>query len=83
LKKPKEIGNIQKDYLSCFSSSSGQKVLDDMKISYSDRSSYVTGDPYETAFNEGQRSVYLSILFLMEEAKNPKERQEIGSEKED
>lgn len=76
----KEIKNIQKDYLSCFTSSSGQRVLEDMKKSYSDRSSYVTGDPYETAYNEGQRSVYLSILFLMEEAKNPKKRQEQGSE---
>jgi hypothetical protein len=78
----KEIKNIQKDYLSCFSSASGQRVLEDMKKSYNDRSSHAD-DPYDTAFNEGQRSVYLSILFLMEEIKNPKERQEQGSEEEE
>ncbi len=82
MRKPKEVEDIRKDYLSCFSSSSGQRVLEDMKKSYGDRCSF-TKSPYETAFNEGQRSVYLSILFLMEEIKNPKQRQEIGSQEEE
>lgn len=77
--KPKEIDNIVKDYLSCFSTAGGQRVLEDMKKSYSDRSSH-SENPYDTAYNEGQRSVYLSILFLIEEAINPKKRQETAEE---
>jgi hypothetical protein len=77
--KPKEIENIGKDYLSCFSTASGQRVLEDMKKCYGDRGSF-DENPYHTAYNEGQRSVYLSILFLIEETKNPKKRQEEGED---
>lgn len=68
-----------KDYHATFSSSSGKRVLEDMKKAYGDGSSF-DKNPYQTAFNEGQRSVYLSILFLIEEASNPKKRQETTEE---
>ena len=32
---------------------------------YHSRPSYVPGDPYATAYQEGQRDVYLTILSLM------------------
>lgn len=67
------------DYFSCFSTPAGKRVLDDLKKCYSERCSF-DKNPYQTAFYEGERSVYLKILFLMDEVKNPKKRQEEGGE---
>jgi len=36
-----------------------------MKVAYGDRISFST-DPYETAFKEGQRSIYLEITNVVE-----------------
>lgn len=61
------------DYLVCFSSPSGKRVLNDFRKAYGDRTSFAN-DALVMAHNEGRRSVYLSILYLMEQAR--KERQE-------
>jgi hypothetical protein len=53
------------DYTACFGTASGQRVLEDLYRSYGRRTSYSKGDPYETAYREGQRSVYLSIRVLL------------------
>ena len=39
----------------------GKLVLEDLKSHSAGRPSYVKGDPYATAFNEGRRSMYLDI----------------------
>jgi len=44
-----------------FSGTDGDKVFDLLYAEFADRSSHIPGDPYTSAFNEGQRSV---ILFL-------------------
>ena len=48
-----------KDYAITFGSDEGRKVLKDL-LGYRDRISFDI-DPYQTAFNEGQRSVVLRV----------------------
>ena len=48
-----------------FSTDSGRQVLQDMIASYGGQT-YVQGDSHQTAFNEGQRSVVLSIQVLLD-----------------
>lgn len=43
-------------------SPSGVKVLEDLTRNHYDRSCFVQGDPYTSAFNEGRRAVVLEIL---------------------
>jgi hypothetical protein len=42
----------------------GERVLDGITTMYMMRSSHVAGDPYETAFREGERSVAMYLLQL-------------------
>jgi len=64
------------DYLETFSSGEGKRVLDDLRLSYGDRISFDESHPdgQVTAFREGQRSVYLGILYLMDEAAQKRKR---------
>lgn len=58
----------------------GARTLDRLRKSFGDRPSYQRGDPYETAYNEGQRSVYLAILLFIAQADLPYEEPEEGDE---
>jgi hypothetical protein len=40
----------------------GKSILDELTVIYYDRSSYAQGDPYHTAYKEGQREVIAHIL---------------------
>ena len=40
----------------------GQAILDELSALFYDRPSYVKGDPHETAYKEGQRSVIALII---------------------
>lgn len=60
-----------KDYAVCFGSETGRRVLKELKSQFGDRMSYTRGDSHETAFMEGQRSVYLRILHKLRQAKLP------------
>lgn len=40
----------------------GQAILDELSRLFYDRSSYVKGDPYDTAFREGQRAVVSYLI---------------------
>jgi hypothetical protein len=51
-------------YHMTFTSPSGSVVLDDMESSYGGQT-YVQGDAYHSAFQEGQRSVVLAIKALI------------------
>ena len=59
------MDQLSKDIKELFSTKTGQRMLANMSMSYGDRSSF-TKDPYETAFREGQRSVYPEIKNVME-----------------
>lgn len=58
-------------YFETFSSEPGMAVLKDMRSIYYDRQSYVPGDPDQTAFREGQRSVVFEILSALKSSKHP------------
>ena len=51
--------STNKDYAITFGSEQGRRVLKDF-LGYRDRISF-DPDPYQTAFNEGQRSVVLRV----------------------
>ena len=54
-----------KDYRETFGTQAGRRVLSDLRRSYGKRPSYVKGDAYDTAFKEGERSVYLKIESML------------------
>ena len=64
-----EVKDIFVAYRETFSTASGQKVLDDLKKSYQDRTTYVKGDVNQTLINEGARTVYLLIVAMMTEGR--------------
>lgn len=59
------MSQFSKDVRELFSSKTGQRMLANMKVAYGDRVSF-TKDPCETAFREGQRSIYLEIASIVE-----------------
>jgi hypothetical protein len=64
-----ELKQLKKDYQITFSSKEGERVLADITSAYYHRSSF-KNDPYETAYREGQRSVIIRVINLIEENKN-------------
>ena len=54
----KEFEQLKKDYKIIFGGDEGQRALDYLKIRFHEyQTTHQKGDPYETAFNEGQRAV--------------------------
>mgnify|MGYP003655321819 CR=1 FL=1 len=64
----KELGQMKQDYMTCFDTSEGKRVLEDLVSAYYHRESF-TPDPYSTAYREGQRSVIIRLINLMKETK--------------
>jgi hypothetical protein len=52
-------------YARVFDGASGRIILENLVSKYQRRSSFVRGDPYETAFKEGARSVLLHIRTMV------------------
>jgi len=71
------MNQLAKIYAAGFNGPIGGAVLEDLRRRYFNRPSYVKGDPYETAYREGQRSVLISIFNLIAAA-NPKAVQAEG-----
>ena len=66
--------SIQKSYRQVFNTEDGKRVLSHlMKNGFITKSTFVAGDPHQTAMNEGSRRVVLSILAFMN--KDEKEMQ--------
>lgn len=60
------------DYRAAFTTAAGARVLRDMmRAFHMARPTHVDGDPYASAFKEGQRSVILLILNKLEVANDP------------
>jgi len=59
------MDQFSKDIRELFSSKTGERILANMKAAYGDRISF-SKDPCETAFKEGQRSIYLEIKNVVE-----------------
>ena len=64
------MDQFNKDVRDLFSSKTGQRMLANMKAAYGDRISF-SKDPCETAFREGQRSIYLEITNIVEKKHAP------------
>lgn len=64
----KEVAKLRNMYTQTFGTESGEKVLRDLEARCNWRvSSYVAGDAYATAFEEGKRAVILHIYNMMTE----------------
>ena len=63
-------GDLRAKYREIFLSDEGAAVLDDIRARCFYRSITIGSDPYETAFNEGTRSVVLYIERMIEDASN-------------
>jgi len=59
------MDQFSKDVKELFNSKTGERMLANMESAYGDRFSF-SKDPCETAFREGQRSIYLEIKNIME-----------------
>ena len=59
------MDQFSKDVRELFNTKTGERMLANMKVVYGDRVSF-TADPCETAFREGQRSIYLEITNIVE-----------------
>jgi hypothetical protein len=59
--------SLKRDYIEVFSSSPGQRVLEDLcsKLGLSS-SSFIAGDPHQTAYREGMRHAALLIISTIE-----------------
>ncbi len=70
--KPPHIVELHDSYKRVFSTPDGERVLEHLcKVSFVFDTSYVAGDPHETAHREGQRRLVLSILRFIE--RDPRE----------
>jgi len=64
----KEHAELVENYKECFSTPAGEKVLKDLEAAYGNRISF-SSDPYQTAYKEGQRSLFLRIISMIKERK--------------
>jgi hypothetical protein len=60
------LEKLTQAYRNAFTSESGALVLDDLRKTYGRRQSFVLGAPDASAFHEGQRAVYLSIMSYLD-----------------
>lgn len=65
----KQLKQLEGDYKTTFNTKEGERVLADLISAYYHRSSFAK-DPYETAFNEGNRAVIVRILNLIKGGTN-------------
>ena len=61
------VKETRRAYVTVFTSDAGRRVLNDLRVAFYDRSSFVPGDPYATHVFEGERAVILRILTILAE----------------
>ena len=70
----KQLDTLQVFYRQVFNSAEGLVVLNDLQKRFNvNASTFERGDPHYSAYLEGQRSVVLSIMRLMEERQQQQE----------
>ena len=67
----KQLEELKLAYRRTFNTDDGQRVLSDLKSRFGFEATTFTGDPYQTAFNEGQRAALLLIVRMLSEGKEP------------
>ncbi len=67
----KEIEELKLAYRRAFNTDDGEKVLSDLKARFGFETTTYTDNPYNSAFNEGQRATVLLIVRMLTEGKEP------------
>jgi hypothetical protein len=65
----KKVEDLKLAYRRTFNSDDGQEVLSDLKKRFAFETTTFSGDPYQSAFNEGQRAAVLLIVRMLSEEK--------------
>tara|TARA_R100000541_G_scaffold26188_2_gene35724 strand:+ start:4350 stop:4559 length:210 start_codon:yes stop_codon:yes gene_type:complete len=65
----KQIEDLKLAYRRTFNTEDGEKVLRDIKSRFGYEVTTFSDNPYETAFNEGQRAALLLIVRMLTEEK--------------
>jgi len=65
----KKIDDLKLSYRRTFNSDDGQVVLNDLKTRFGFETTTYSDNPYESAFNEGQRAAVLLIVRMLTEGK--------------
>jgi hypothetical protein len=65
----KQIDDLKLAYRRTFNTGDGAKVLSDLKSRFGYETTTFSDNPYETAFNEGQRAAVLLIVRMLTEEK--------------
>ena len=65
----KQIDDLKLAYRRGFNTEGGGKVLSDLKSRFGYETTTFSDNPYETAFNEGQRAAVLLIVRMLTEEK--------------
>tara|TARA_S200002703_G_scaffold94694_1_gene81753 strand:+ start:786 stop:1001 length:216 start_codon:yes stop_codon:yes gene_type:complete len=68
----KQIENLKLSYRRTFNTDDGEQVIRDLKKRFSFETTTFSGDPYQSAFNEGQRAALLLIVRMLSDEKEPK-----------
>ena len=69
----KKIEDLKLAYRRTFNSEDGETVLADLKTRFAfEQTTFVSGDPHQSAFSEGQRSAVLLIVRMLSEDAKPK-----------
>lgn len=64
----KQIEDLKLAYRRTFNTEDGEQVLKDLKARFSfETSTFVPGDPHQSAFREGQRDAVLLIVRMLSE----------------
>ena len=67
----KKIEELKLAYRRTFNSDDGAVVLSDLKTRFGFETTTYSDNPYESAFNEGQRAAVLLIVRMLTEGKEP------------
>lgn len=60
-----ELDRIKAAWRIALAGSHGEIIMSDLKF-YANQQAHVPGDPYTTAFNDGQRTMAQNILLMIE-----------------
>jgi len=68
----KQLEELKLSYRRTFNTDDGEKVLKDLKSRFGYETTTFSGNPHESAFNEGQRATVLLIVRMLAEGKEPR-----------
>lgn len=68
-----KIDELKLAYRRAFNTDDGAAVLEDLKKRFSfEATTFVSGDPHQSAFQEGQRAAVLLIVRMLSEEQEPR-----------